>query len=119
MPSSARMRAAVLPATKAPKVRTRRWDSGRSESGRSDKAVLPPAGDLGGGVAKLVDEHRVGMGASWDGDQVGGVERPVDVQRRARHLAHAELGMGERAERTTLVLALVGHEFLRRVQCRA
>ena len=56
------MRAAVLPATKAPKVSTR-----RSDSGRSDKAVLPPAGELVGAVAELVDEHGAGVGAGRDG----------------------------------------------------
>ena len=55
MPSSARISAAVLPATNAPNVSTRDV----RQRALSDKADLPPLRQLVGGVAELVDEHVV------------------------------------------------------------
>src|SRR6476661_7028628 len=98
MPSSARMRAAVLPATKAPNVSTR-----TSASGRSDKAVLPPAGELVGAVAELPHEHSGRMGAGLRRDQVRRVERGVDTDRGPGDFARAEVGSGQCAERMALV----------------
>src|SRR4051812_38979697 len=118
-PSSARSRAAVLPATKAPKVMTRSSLSGRSTSAPasapstddgSDKARLPPLGHLGLRTAQLARQHGHGVVARRDGHELGRVERPVGVDRCARYRARPELRMGQRAEGPASVAPLVGEE---------
>ena len=123
MPSSARIRAAVLPATKAPNVSTRSSASGRSvgavravRQGRASRQ----SGQLVGRVAELVDEHGVGVRA--------GDRRPRGRRRRSPRSTwigepgtsqRPEVGWRQRAERAALVAALVGDELLGRVQRRA
>src|SRR5687767_12077007 len=96
MPSSARMSAAVLPATKAPNVSTRR-------SASSDKADLTPGGELLGAVAELVDVHVGRMRASGGGNERGRVERRISADRGAGDVARPELRDGQRAERGAVI----------------